>query len=247
MHPTDIPAKYIERIIARRGRLHMFEQIDLARTALLVIDMQNVFLAPGHSPMEIPGLLGIVPNINRLTHLCRSNGAMVVWTQHQATREWRSWARNVASQETLDQIIELTSENSYGFQLHESLDVDAADIRITKQRHSAFTGSSLHERLQAAGRDTLIVTGTLTNVCCETTTRDAMQLNYNSIFVSDANGTRSDEEHMASLINLALYFADVMTTAQVERLIAGSVKQIPSPVDGDRQPHRQSGNESQQQ
>ncbi|MCP4997249.1 MAG: cysteine hydrolase [Hyphomicrobiales bacterium] len=115
----------------------------------------------------------------------------------------------------------LTVEGSYGFQLHQSLDVDAADLRLTKQRHSAFAGSSdLHEKLQAAGRDTLIVTGTLTNVCCETTTRDAMQLNYNSVFVSDANGTRSDEEHVATLINLALYFADVMTTNEVERLIA---------------------------
>ncbi|MES0884904.1 cysteine hydrolase [Roseibium sp. SCP14] len=224
MHPTDIPAKYTERIIARRGRLHMFEEIDLTRTALLVIDMQNVFLTLGHSPMEIPGLLEIVPNINRLTHLCRNNGAMVVWTQHKASKEWRSWARNVASQETLEQIIEQTAEGSYGFQLHESLDVEATDTRITKQRHSAFAGSSLHERLQAAGRDTLIVTGTLTNVCCETTTRDAMQLNYNSIFVSDANGTRTDEEHMASLINLALYFADVMTTDEIEQLVAKSLK-----------------------
>ncbi|MEX3007292.1 isochorismatase family protein [Hoeflea sp. TYP-13] len=223
MHPTEIPKKYIDRIIARRGRLHLFERIDPARTALLVLDMQNVFLEPGLSPMEIPGLQQIVPNINRLARLCRDNGAMVVWTQHTAGREWRSWARNLAAPETRDRIIELTAEGSHGFALHKSLDVDEADLRIAKRRHSAFVGSSgMHEKLQAAGRDTLIVTGTLTNVCCETTTRDAMQLNYNSIFVSDANGTRSDEEHLASLINLALYFADVMTTNEVARLFETS-------------------------
>ncbi len=224
MHPTEIPKQYADRIIARRGRLHLFERIDPARTALLVLDMQNVFLVPDYAPLEIPGLAQIVPNINRLTRLCRDNGAMVVWTQHTATEAWRSWTRNLASPATRDRIIELTAEGSYGFQLHDSLDVDDGDLRITKRRHSAFTEGSpdLHEALQAAGRDTLIVTGTLTNVCCETTTRDAFQLNYNSIFVSDANGTRSDEEHVATLINLALYFADVMTTDEVVQRIAGS-------------------------
>ncbi|WP_136659434.1 cysteine hydrolase [Nitratireductor sp. XY-223] len=220
MHPTEIPKQYVDRIIARRGRLHLFEEIDPARTALLVLDMQNVFLVPGYAPTEIPGLEGIVPNINRLARLCRDAGAMVVWTQHTASDAWRSWSRNLAAPATRKRIIELTAEGTFGFEIHESLEVDASDLRLTKTRHSAFANSSgLHEKLQAAGRDTLIVTGTLSNVCCEATTRDAMQRNYNSIFVSDANGTRSDEEHMATLINLALYFADVMTTDEVARLL----------------------------
>ena len=169
---------------------------------------------------KFPGLEEIVPNINRLARLCRDAGAMVVWTQHTASDAWRSWSRNLAAPATRERIIELTAEGTFGFEIHESLEVDASDLRLTKTRHSAFANSSgLDEKLKAAGRDTLIVTGTLSNVCCETTTRDAMQLNYNSIFVSDANGTRSDEEHMATLINLALYFADVMTTDEVARLL----------------------------
>jgi ureidoacrylate peracid hydrolase len=69
--------------------------------------------------------------------------------------------------------------------------------------------------LQDRGIDTLIVTGTLTNCCCESTARDAMQFNYKVIFVSDANATLSDAEHNATLNNMCALFADVMSTDEV--------------------------------
>ncbi|MFX8988223.1 cysteine hydrolase, partial [Acinetobacter baumannii] len=73
----------------------------------------------------------------------------------------------------------------------------------------------LHQILRDRQIDTLIVTGTLTNCCCESTARDAMQLNYKVIFVSDANAALSDAEHNATLNNMAALFADVMSTAEV--------------------------------
>ena len=224
MHPIGIPSKYVDWVVARRGRRHIFERIDLDRTALLVIDMQNGFLIPGFSPLEVPGLAGIVPNINRLARRCRESGVLVVWTQQTYTEEWRSWARNFATPEMRDRIIAETAPGARGFAIHESLDVDGSDMHIVKRRSSAFTpgASDLHERLQASGRDTLIITGTLTNVCCEATARDAMLMNYNTLFVADANGARSDEEHTATLVNMMQFFADVVTAEEVERLIATS-------------------------
>ena len=224
MHPIDIPSKYVDWVVARRGRRHIFERIDLDRTALLVIDMQNGFLIPGLSPLEVPGLAGIVPNINRLARRCRESGVLVVWTQQTYTEEWRSWARNFATPEMRDRIIAETAPGARGFAIHDSLDVDGSDMRIVKRRSSAFTpgASDLHERLQASGRNTLIITGTLTNVCCEATARDAMLMNYDTLFVADANGARSDEEHTATLVNMMQFFADVVTTDEVERLIATS-------------------------
>jgi len=62
---------------------------------------------------------------------------------------------------------------------------------------------------------TLIITGTLTNCCCESTARDAMQMNYKIIFVSDANAALTDAAHNATLENMAMLFADVMTTGEV--------------------------------
>ena len=95
---------------------------------------------------------------------------------------------------------------------------------MVKRRSSAFTpgASDLHERLQASGHDTLIITGTLSNVCCEATARDAMLMNYDTVFVSDANGARSDEEHVATLVNMLQFFADVRTTDEVEQLVGAS-------------------------
>ena len=224
MHPTDIPQKYVDWVLRRRGRWNIFERLDLARTALLVIDMQNGFLIPGFSPLEVPGLAAIVPNINRLARTCREHGVPVVWTQQTYTEEWRSWYRNFATEEMRDRIIAETAVGATGFAIHESLDVAPGDLRVVKRRSSAFTpgASDLHERLQDAGRDALIITGTLTNVCCEATARDAMLMNYDTVFVSDANGARSDEEHVATLVNMLQFFADVRTTDDVAELIATS-------------------------
>ena len=95
--------------------------------------MQNGFLIPGYSPLEVPGLAGIVPNINRLANLCRDNGALVVWTQQTYGEEWRSWSQNFASAEMRDRIIAETAENAHGFQIHESMDVQPQDLRVVKR------------------------------------------------------------------------------------------------------------------
>ena len=224
MHPTEIPQKYVDRVLRRRGRLAIFDRLDLARTALLVIDMQNGFLIPGFSPLEAPGLAAIVPKVNRLARTCREHGVLVAWTQQAYTEEWRSWFRNFASPEMRDRIVVETAVGAPGFATHDSLDVAPDDLRVVKRRSSAFTpgASELHERLQDASRDTLIITGTLSNACCEATARDAMLMNYDTVFVSDANGARSDEEHVATLVNMLQFFADVRTTDEVERLIETS-------------------------
>ena len=77
----------------------------------------------------------------------------------------------------------------------------------------------MDSQLRAGGFETLIVTGTLTNACCESTTRDAVALGYNVIFVNDGTATRSDFEHNATLVNLMQLVADVRSTKEVISLI----------------------------
>ena len=83
--------------------------------------------------------------------------------------------------------------------------------RCSKRRFGAFApgASDLHAILQDRGIDTLIVTGTASQVCCESTARDAMMLNYKVFFVSDGNATFTDEEHNATLSAMAHTFCDV--------------------------------------
>ena len=81
MHDIEIRPEIIERVMARRGRLHLFENLAPAKTALIVIDMQNTFLRPG-APVEVPRGRDIVANINRLSARLREIGVLVVWVTH---------------------------------------------------------------------------------------------------------------------------------------------------------------------
>ena len=120
----------------------------------------------------------------------------------------------MALPERRDTRIAAMRQDSLGHQLWIDLDVRPEDEMVQKTRYSAFiqNSSDLPERLVAQGYDTVIIVGTVTNVCCESSARDAMMLNFRTIMVSDANAANSDEEHNASLIAFYLTFGDVMST-----------------------------------
>src|SRR5262249_43061186 len=113
---------------------------------------------------------------------------------------------------------------SLGHDLWAGLEVRAQDITVQKTRFSAFIqgSSNLEALLRSRGIDTVIVTGTVTNVCCESTARDAMMRNFRTIMVTDANAAGSDELHNASLIAFYLKFGDIMPTEMLISLIAAS-------------------------
>ena len=94
------------------------------------------------------------------------------------------------------------------------------DLHIDKQRFSAFLpgSSDLATLLRGRGIDTVLITGTVTNVCCESTARDAMMMNFKTVMVTDGNAAANDEEHNASLIAFYLTFGDIMSTDMLVRL-----------------------------
>ena len=106
------------------------------------------------------------------------------------------------------------TEGSKGHELWAGLDVRAEDEIVRKYRFSAFMPGTcdLPYRLRSRGFDTVLVTGTVTNVCCESSARDAMMINFKTIMVSDANAARTDAEHNATLANFYVTFGDVMDT-----------------------------------
>jgi ureidoacrylate peracid hydrolase len=111
------------------------------------------------------------------------------------------------------------------WQLSGDLDVSANDLVLDKTRYSAFVPGTcdLQQVLRDRGLDTVVVSGVLTNCCCESTARDAMQLNYKVLFVEDANAALTDSAHNGTLNNMAALFADVVSTDEViESLVAGS-------------------------
>jgi ureidoacrylate peracid hydrolase len=230
VHPYSIPASVKDRVMRRQGKLPSHDTIDAARTALVVVDMQNYFVAEGF-PLEVPAARGIVPNVNRLARALRAAGGTVVWVQTSAAGALESWGNHhkyMLTPERAKTRLAHLDEKAEGFALYPKLEALPTDLRAKKVKFSAFiSGSSdLDAKLRDRGIESLLVAGTLTNVCCESTARDAMMLDYRVIMVSDCNATLSDEAHAASLNNFVIYFGDVMTTDDaMTRLVPAEKRQ----------------------
>jgi ureidoacrylate peracid hydrolase len=173
----------------------------------------------------------IVSNVNRISAALRVAGGLVVYIQNTidaATKEaWSNWFTYMSGERRQASMDAAFAEGSYGHSLWSELDVLPGDLKVKKNRFGAFVpGSSpLHAILQERGIDTVIITGTATNVCCESTARDAMMMNYKVIFVSDGTATYNDEEHNATLGIMLAMFADVMTTDEMVSRLAGAMNQ----------------------
>jgi len=219
MHKLGVRQEIIDRVMARRGRFHIFDSFDPARTALLVIDMQDTFCAPD-SPAEVPVSRSIVESINRLARALRARGATVVWILHANTRrgeksDWEMFFNHIVADDvrlrTIDSL--LPGRQSVWSGLEQGND----DLTVFKNRYSALIhgSSQLEPLMRNLGIDTLLIAGTKTNVCCEATVRDAMMLDFRTVIVSDCCAALSDEEHRATLETFIQQFGDVMTADEV--------------------------------
>jgi ureidoacrylate peracid hydrolase len=220
MHKITIPQSVIDDVVRSRGREHVFETLDPAKTALVVIDMQNGFMMKGVAHALCEQAIEIVPNVNRLAAAMRSTGGLVVWVQNAATPEsMESWSvrDEMDGPERTARRVAAMAPGTKGYELWDGLDVKLNDLKIEKTRFSAFIqgSSNLEAVLRARDIDTVIITGTVTNICCESTARDAMMRNFKTIMVTDANAAEKDALHNASLIAFYLKFGDIMPTDMV--------------------------------
>src|SRR5215471_15618668 len=229
MHTLSIPQSVVDRVVERRGREHVYEDLDPAKTALVVVDMQNAFMLPGVAHALCPMAEKIVPNINRLAQTVRETGGTVVWIKttfkNDSLQSWSTYFEMVTPQQSAKRVEALTPD-SKGHQLWAALDVHAEDVIVEKNRFSAFIqgSSNLAEVLRARGIDTILVTGTVTNVCCESTARDAMMLNFKTSMVTDGNAAVTDRDHNASLRAFYLMFGDVVSTDMLITWLARNAK-----------------------
>jgi ureidoacrylate peracid hydrolase len=228
MHTIAIsPEAQAFAIRQRGGKLRMFETIELARTAHVVVDLQNGFMEPG-APVEVPCAREVVGDVNAISRAVRAGGGINVFLQMTADegslKSWSNWFKYFHTPESTVGMTEAFGRGQHHWRLWPELDVQDQDLKVEKTRFGAFVpgASSLHEELQARGIDTLIITGTLSNCCCESTARDAMQMNYKLIFVADANAAMSDEAHNGTLYNMTMLFADVLTTEETLEVIGRS-------------------------
>jgi ureidoacrylate peracid hydrolase len=226
MHQVGVRQEIMERVLARRGRYHWFDRLEARKTALLVIDMQEAFCAPG-APAEVPGARNVVPAINVLSGALRDLGVAVIWVLHANSHkngrsDWEMFFDHVVADEVRARTLESLAPGRQA--VWSELDVTPADHIVIKNRYSAFiSGSSQLERLlRSLGVDTVLIAGTKTNVCCEATARDAMMLDFKVVLMSDCCAALSDDEHRATLENIIQQFGDVMTGPEVLRRLRGT-------------------------
>ena len=219
MHSVTVRQEIVDRVLKRRGRYHLFDRLDPARTALVVIDMQTAFCAPG-GPAEVPVSRDIVPPINALTAELRTFGVPVFWVLHSNSRvggksDWELFFNTIVADDLREKTLDsLTAAKQI---VWSGLVTAPSDQTVLKNRYSALIpGSSPLERmLRGMGIDTILVAGTKTNVCCESTARDAMMLDFKVVMVEDCCAALSDDEHRGALENIIQQFGDVMTSSEV--------------------------------
>jgi len=212
-HAWHIEEREYERQKSRRGRRHAYERLDPARTALVVVDMVGFFVE------ENPYCRGIVPNVNRLAGALREAGGTVAWVLPGRPE------RTVVGDEFYGPAVAEMFRNSGGSgplrdRLWPELEFRDGDLLVEKTAASAFFPGRSPLPALLDGIDTVLITGTVTNVCCESSARDASTLGYRVIMLADANAARRDQDHNATLYTIYRTFGDVRTTPEVLDLIS---------------------------
>jgi ureidoacrylate peracid hydrolase len=220
MHKHAINSWFLDKARKSRvGRLNAYETLDPARTALVVVDMQNYFVEDG-MPSCAPVAREIVGNVNRLAEATRATGGLVVWIQTEALlHEPQDWAnrKEATSPEGWSKRQRLLAKDGAGFPIYHTCEVKPGDTIALKTRYSAFIPypGDLEPKLKARRIDTLLITGVATSTCCESTARDASMWGYRTIMVSDGNADSTDELHNHTLGKFLTTFGDVQSTDEV--------------------------------
>jgi len=222
MHVIRLPRWAVERGAA----LNSFPALAPGRTALVNIDMQSVFL----DESQIYGnrhARDIVANVNAVSRAMRGIGAPVVWTRqthaHQGPCAPPDWQYDTTQPRVAEGVAALQAGGP-GHGLYPAMETAPGDVVLDKHRYGALScpAGNLQRTLERLGTEMIVITGTLTNCCCESTAREANLAGYKVIVVSDATAALTDAEHNAALMNLRLFFADVWRTKDLLKLIAAS-------------------------
>lgn len=183
-------------------------KLSKEKSALMVIDMQKFFL-DSTSPTFTCGGIPIIPNIKNLLNEFRKAERPIIYTKHvhnsslndAGIMEW--WWEGMCI------------EGSPESEVHDDIAPIAGEKVILKHRYSAFYNTDLETVLRVLKIEDLVITGIMSNMCCESTARDAYFRDYKVHFLADASGSVTEEMHLATLLNLGFGFANITTTENI--------------------------------
>jgi ureidoacrylate peracid hydrolase len=193
-----------------------------ARAALVNVDLQNYFVE------NAPDGFTILERVNRLAAVCREAGILVVHTAHVLRPDGSNTG-------VLGELVPAVREEGFIFEgsrtaaLHDDLVIAPEDVLIKKPRFGAFHGTDLELILRQQGIDTLIISGISTDVCCDTTAREANARDFRVLFLSDGTAVNDDPEPAAIQQRATLgvidgLFGQVVTIEEVLRRIEAGLR-----------------------
>ncbi len=206
-------------------------EIDPKRTAMIVVDMQNDFVAEG-AMLRSTQAAAMVPRLADTLAFCRAQGIKVIYTAHVHRRDGCDMGLYDDLYPPIAGRLSLV-DGTPGVEIFPALQPAPGEHVVKKHRYSGFFGTDLDIILREWGVDTVVVTGTTTENCCHATARDAMFHNYKVVFLSDATGTfdypdmgygamAAADVHQATLRILAFSTAHVMTAAEFAARVTGA-------------------------
>jgi ureidoacrylate peracid hydrolase len=184
--------------------------IAMQDSALIVVDMQKYFLGPRVASLLDAGT-AILPNVKRLVDRYHEMGRPVIFTRHVHKQDGSDLG--ILGEWWSDHSIKGTEEA----EIHDSISPGPEDLVIFKNRYSAFYGTDLADVLQDWQVKEVVICGVMTNICCESTARDAFFRDLWVRFVADATASVTEDMHVATLLNLAYAFAEICLTEDVVR------------------------------
>ena len=214
-HPSGIPQKIVRKVVGRRGRLHAFETIEAAKTALVVIDLDRATVESNEECRRL------VPAVNALASAVRRGGGVVAWVL-SSMRVMPPHFAAILGVELATRYFNDGLPEGPGTQLWPELKQEAGDLRALKSGASAFFPGKcdLKAQLDPLGVDTLLIAGAVTNICCESSARDAAELGYKVIMISDALSGHAHGLHEATLATFYRIFGDVRPSTEIIELLS---------------------------
>ena len=189
------------------------------RCALLVIDMQDEFVKPNWAPTWIPQATKQVSSIKRVVDACRNNNVPVIFTVFSNTNNYLD--RPMCGNTMPLQYPEMGNDEVWfrDGNIWSELQPLENEIVIHKPSYGAFFDTPLDSILKKMGKDTIIISGTLANICCGTTARQGYERGYKVVYGSDINSTYTDEMLENEIRILRLAFAKIRTSDEIIKII----------------------------
>lgn len=190
-------------------------KLDVPAAALIVVDMQNAFIHPD-GPIYMPAGAAIADAVAAVANAFRAAGRPVFYTRHAEDPAGGNAGMMAVWWEGSS-----PKEGTWEAAIFEGLAPQTGDVVIPKIRYDAFVATDLELRLREAGVKDLAITGVMTNLCCESTARDAFMRDFRVFFAADGTAAPSLEFHRSSLLNLAYGFAYVLTCDELVAMVKG--------------------------